>query len=202
MNGALNFFISVWIKFFFLFTPFFALTMFLTMTHGYPYKQRSKLAFQITGAVGLLCFTLFFFGEIVFSLLGITLDAFRIGAGALLFLSAVGLVQTKTMPAAPAPDDDIAVVPLAMPIIVGPATIGTLLVLGAEIANPAQKLLGCLALVLATASVGTLLLLGSFVERILGRKVINILSKVTGLVLASLAAQMIFTGIHNFFVVP
>ncbi|MEI6128070.1 MAG: MarC family protein [Pseudomonadota bacterium] len=199
MSSSLNFFISVWIKFFFLFTPFFALSMFLTMTHGYPETQRRSLAFQITGAVSILCFALYFFGDIVFSLFGITLDSFRIGAGVLLFLSAVSLVQTKAAPGIPSLDEDIAVVPLAMPIIVGPATIGTLLVLGAEIANPAQKILGCLALVLAIICVGLLLLLGSFVERILGSKLINILSKVTGLILASLAAQMIFTGIHNFF---
>jgi multiple antibiotic resistance protein len=197
MQTALDFFISVWIKFFFLFTPFFALSIFLSMTGSYPDAQRRKLALQVTAAVGTLCFLLFFYGTIVFRLFGITLDSFRIGAGALLFVSALGLVQTKVPE--PGSDEDIAVVPLAMPIIVGPATIGTLLVLGAEITNAAQKLLGCLALVLATLSVGALLLAAGFVERLLGKKIINILSKVTGLVLASLAAQMIFTGIRNFF---
>ncbi len=198
MGEMFPFFVSVWLKFFFLFTPFFALTMFLAMTQGYPDTQRRGLALKITGAVSVLCFILFFFGNTVFSLFGITLDAFRIGAGALLFISAVGLVQAKPVSATPDPEDDIAVVPLAMPIIVGPATIGTLLVLGAEISSPTQKLYGCLALLLAIASVGILLLLASYVERMLGKKNINILSKVTGLVLASLAAQMIFTGIRSF----
>lgn len=193
-----SFFVSVWLKFFFLFTPFFALTMFLAMTQGYPDSKRRGLALKISGAVGALCFILFFFGNTVFSLFGITLDAFRIGAGALLFISAVGLVQAKPVSASPNPEDDIAVVPMAIPIIVGPATIGTLLVLGAEIPSSTQKLYGCLALLSAIACVGVLLLLGSYVERILGKTNINILSKVTGLVLASLAAQMIFTGIRSF----
>jgi multiple antibiotic resistance protein len=197
MQTPLDFFISVWIKFFFLFTPFFALSIFLSMTGSYADARRRRLAVQVTAAVGALCFLLFFYGNVVFKLFGITLDSFRIGAGALLFLSAVGLVQAKVPE--PAADDDIAVVPLAMPIIVGPATIGTLLVLGAEITNATQKLLGCLALVLAILSVGLLLLAAGMVERLLGKKIITILSKVTGLVLASLAAQMIFTGIRNFF---
>jgi multiple antibiotic resistance protein len=200
MQIPFDFFVSVWIKFFFLFTPFFALSIFLTMTGSYTETQRRRLAVQVTAAVGALCFLLFFYGNVVFKLFGITLDSFRIGAGALLFLSAIGLVQTKAPE--PGAGDDIAVVPLAMPIIVGPATIGTLLVLGAEITNAAQKLSGCLALLAAILCVGGLLLAAGFVERLLGKKIINILSKVTGLVLASLAAQMIFTGIRNFFITP
>ena len=85
-----------------------------------------------------------------------------------------------------------------MPIIVGPATIGTLLVLGAEAAGTSEKLAGCLALVTATLSVGALLLVGSHIERLMGKKGINILSKVTGLILAALAAQMILTGVRHF----
>lgn len=197
--NELSFFVSVWFKFFFLFTPFFALSMFLSMTKGYPESQRRKLAFQISGAVGVFCLVLFFFGDIVFSLFGITLDAFRVGAGALLFLSAVSLTQTSTATSKPASEEDIAVVPMAMPIIVGPATIGTLLVLGAEIPSAFMKGLGCVALLLAIASVGTILLMASLIERIVGRRGLNILSRLTGLILAALAAQMILVGVKHFF---
>ena len=62
--------------------------------------------------------------------LGITLDGFRIGAGSLLFLSAVSLVGGNRSSHDVAPDVDFAVVPLAIPITVGPASIGTLLILG------------------------------------------------------------------------
>lgn len=194
----LSFFINVWMKFLFLFAPFFSLTMFLSMTTGYGKDQRHKLALQVTGAVGILCFSLFFFGNIVFSLFGITLDAFRVGAGALLFLSAVGLVQTKTVPSNTLQNDDIAVVPLAMPIIVGPAVIGTLMVMGAEITDKTEKLVGCIALGAAILSIGTFLWLSSYFERMLGKKGLTILSKITGLILSALAAQLILTGIKNF----
>ncbi len=196
--SAPGFLFSVWVKFFFLFTPFFALSMFLSLASGYSPARRRKLAIQICLAAGILCFALFFFGNIVFSLLGITLNAFRVGAGALLFLSAVSLVQGRTVAAGNGPDEDIAVVPMAMPVIVGPATVGTLLVLGAEITQAAQRSLGCLALVLAIACLGAVLLLGSTIEQAIGRRGINIMSKVTGLVLAALAAQMILTGVHHF----
>lgn len=198
MADSVNFFISIWMKFFFLFTPFFALSMFLTLTRGYAEPQRRKLAIQVTGSVGVLCFGLYFFGNAVFDIFGITLDAFRVGAGALLFLSAVKLVQTQTSPIEISGDEDIAVIPLAMPVIVGPATIGTLLVIGAEITDTRQMTIGGMALVSAIASVGVLLLVGSVVERVLGRRGLNILSRVTGLVLAALAAQMVLTGVKHF----
>ncbi len=199
MREYIGFFVSVWLKFFFLFTPFFALSMFLTMTKAYDEAQRRKLAIRVTAAVGLLCLVLFFFGDVIFSLFGITLNAFRVGAGALLFLSAVGLVQANPATTRHPEEEDIAVVPLAMPIIVGPATTGTLLVLGAEITDPFHKGIGCLALLIAVFSVGTILLLGSFIERWMGKRGLNILSKVTGLVLAALAAQMVLTGVRQFF---
>ena len=172
--------------------------MFLTMTGGYSEKQRRLLALQVTLAVGVICFILFFYGTNVFQLLAINLDAFRIGSGALLFLSAVSLMQHKAAFPPPTDDDDIAVVPLALPIIVGPATIGTLLVLGAEISGKAQKTAGLLALLAATVSIGILLQLAALIERLLGKKLMTTLSKITGLVLSALAAQMIFTGIVNF----
>ena len=200
MVESVNFFVVIWMKFFFLFTPFFALSMFLTLTSGYTEAQRRKLALQVTGAVGVLCFGLYFFGNTVFAIFGITLDAFKVGAGALLFLSAVQLVQTKQPSPTVDTDADIAVIPLAMPVIVGPATIGTLLVIGAEITDDKKMVVGGIALVAAIVCVGVLLLLGSFVERALGRRGLNILSRITGLVLAALAAQMMMTGVKDFWV--
>jgi multiple antibiotic resistance protein len=136
----------------------------------------------------------------LFALFGITLNSFRIGAGALLFLSAVGLIQGSQTPTNNAGGGDIAVVPLAIPIIVGPATTGTLLVLGAELNGVTAKSLGCLALLFAVVSMGILLLLSSLVQRSLGDRGIVILSKLTGLILAALAAQMIMTGVQGFLI--
>ncbi len=198
MTGNMALFLSVWIKFSFVFTPFFALSMFLSMTEGYSESRRRKLALAVSGAAAVICFLLFFAGNQLFSLFGITLNSFRIGAGALLFLSAVALVQGNTATASANREGDIAVVPLAIPIIVGPATTGTLLVLGAELDGITQKSLGSLALLLALVGLCILLLSGSLIQRSLGNRGIAILSKLTGLILAALAAQMIMTGIQGF----
>ena len=172
----LNFVVSVWLKFFFVLTPFFALSMFLSLTRELDEAAQRLLACRVIAAASLICLILFFFGNILFALFGITLDAFRVGTGALLFLSAVALIGNTPTSTVATIEQDIAVVPLAMPIIVGPATVGTLLVLGAEISGLWRKVAGAVALLLALATVGTLLLLAAALERLLGRRAINILS--------------------------
>jgi multiple antibiotic resistance protein len=138
----MSLFLSLWIKLFFVLTPFFGLTMFLSMTEDYEAPRRRKLALSVAIAVAISCLALFFVGLQIFSILGITVDAFRIGAGVLLMLSGISLVNGKAATAVAAGSDDVAVVPLAIPIFVGPATIGTLLVLGAELDTLTTKMIG------------------------------------------------------------
>ncbi|MDD5482083.1 MAG: MarC family protein, partial [Kiritimatiellae bacterium] len=77
-------------------------------------------------------------------------------------------------------------------------TIGTLLVMGAETTTLNGKTVGFVALLLAVTCVAAILLAGSVLQRILGVRGISILSKLTGLILAALAAQMIMTGVQHF----
>ncbi len=202
MQDSLWYFTSVTIKFFFLLTPFFVLSMFLSMTHGLEAAGRRRLALRVTMAVVATGLILYFFGNAIFTLFGITLDAFRIGAGALLFLSSVDLARgTRSQPSLE-PDGDIAVVPLAIPITVGPATTGALLVMGAESTSGLTRGLGAAGLIAAALAVGSLLFAAASLERWVGKRGLSIMSKLTGLVLAALAAQMIFTGIQHFLLVP
>ena len=202
MQEHLGLFINIWVKFYFLATPFFAVTMFLTLTKGYADSERRKLAGQITLAIGVLVLGMFFFGSLVFKLFGITLDAFRVGGGILLFLSAVQLTQSKTNEPSVSEDEDIVVVPMAMPIIIGPATIGAIMVFGADLSTGVEKGIGSIALICAVLSIGLTLLLASSIKRMLGKKGLKVLSKVTGLILAAISAQMVFVGIRNAFLIP
>ncbi len=192
-------FISLYIKLFFLLTPFFVLTVFLSLTENLDTSARHKLAIRTTISVLIIALILYFAGNPIFATLGITLDGFRVGAGALLFLSAVSLVSGKKQRPEPDEDDvDVAVVPLAIPITVGPATIGTLLILGAELGGTTEKMIGGAALVAACLTVGLLLFSASAVQRIIGRMGLSVMTKITGLVLSAMAAQIVFTGVKNF----
>jgi len=198
MNDYIKFFIEVYTKFFFLLTPFFVLSMFLTFTKDYDSTSRRKIAIKVTVSTLVTCFTVMFFGNFMFSVFGITLDAFRIGAGSLLFLSAVNLVQGKKEQINESDTHDIAVVPLTIPITVGPATIGALIVMSAETSGRLQLTASSLGLTAAVISVGIILFLSSKIKYILGDRGIVIVSKITGVILSAIAAQMVFSGIRNF----
>ena len=112
--------VSVYIKFFFLLTPFFILAVFLALTEKVETRMQRALAGRVTVGIVLTSILLFLFGETIFDLFGITVDSFRIGAGALLFLSAVSLTQGKfSLPSTDSSLMSLAIVPLAIPITIG-----------------------------------------------------------------------------------
>ena len=193
-------FISTFLKIFFIMTPFFVLTMFLTMTQDATVKQRKALALKVTLSVSIVSLILLFFGKYIFTIFGITLDAFRIGAGALLFLTAVDLVKGTEHNSKVGHKDitQLAVVPLSIPMIIGPGTTGILLVMGASFEDTTAVITGCLALLWAVLLIGLMLYTSSFLEKIIGKHGLQVISKITGLILAALSAQIVFTGIKNF----
>jgi multiple antibiotic resistance protein len=191
-------FINDYLKLFFVLTPFFVISMFLTLTQDLDNYAKRRAAIRVTGSVIMISFSLYFFGQYIFTVFGITIDAFRIGAGTLLFLSAVSLVQGTSARQNKNAIDDVTIVPLALPITVGPATTGVLLVMAGEMGSLATIMRSSAALLCAILTVGILLYFSDKLERSLGQRGLVILSKITGLILASLAAQMIFTGAHNF----
>lgn len=197
-----SFILKTFLQFLFLITPFFVLSMFLSMTQGWETVAKKKLAVKVGISAFITCVFLLFFGRWLFAAFDITIDAFRIGGGALLFLSAVGLVNSKIADKAPSDDMDsavsnIAVVPLAIPVTCGPGTIAAVLVIGAESAGITNQLACVIGLVGAFAILTTMLVLSAWVEQKLGRNVIVILSKITGLILSAMAAQLVFTGIKH-----
>jgi len=196
----MDIFISTYLKMFFIMTPFFVLSVFLTVTHDATASERKTLAIKVTTSVIIMSLILVFFGQHIFDIFGITLDAFRIGAGALLFLSAVDLIKGNKDSGKVGNKDisQLAVVPLAIPVTIGPGTIGILLVMGATFDNTSSMIMGSLALICAVITIGFMLYSSSIIEKIIGKQGLLVISKITGLFLAALSAQIIFTGIKNF----
>jgi len=205
----MSLFLNQFLKFFFLMTPFFVLSMYLSMTQDWETKPKRKLALYVGASAFIICTILLFFGRYIFSAFGITLDAFRIGGGALLFLTSVGLVNSNVTDKKPSPQtidpnsgiSSIAVVPLAIPVTIGPGTTGAMLVIGAESTSWQFQIITLAGVALALTVLTIMLAAASWLEEKLGRNTILILSKLTGLVLAAMASQMVFTGIRSFLVV-
>ncbi len=191
-------FFNIYLKFFFLLTPFFLLSTFLSMTRDTEAGERKKIALKVTLSIVMISIILLLIGNQIFYIFGITINSFRIGTGVLLFLSAITLVQGSDRLPQKDMSEHISVVPLAIPVAVGPATTGALLVMGVDLPGTWEKIIGGGALIAAILSVGLLLYLGGSIERIVKRQGLIILSKITGLILAALAAQMVMAGTLGF----
>ena len=177
-----NMFIGMVVQFFFLLTPFFVLSLFVSLTSGMELPRQRKLAVRTTLAVMTIVLIIYLLGDRIFGYLGIE------------------VVRSSGTPSGTRQcddDGDIAVVPLAIPYTVGPGTIGTLLTMGASADSARLRVTQIAGIVIAVLIMGLLLYFSAALERLLKKKGLNILSKLTGLFLAALASQLIFTGIRN-----
>ena len=189
---------SLYLKMLVLYSPFFVLSCFLGLTPGYSVKERKKLAWKVALGTLIASVLLYLFGQTIFEIFGITADAFRIGAGSVLFISALGMAQGKPAVQADNVNQDVTIVPLTIPLTVGPGTIGALLVMGISQPDWGDKLVAILGISIASATVGAVLYLSDRVERLLGQQGLQILSRLMGLLVCALAAQIIFTGVKGY----
>jgi multiple antibiotic resistance protein len=189
--------------------PFAAVPFFLAMTAEHTLDERRETAKR--AAIGLILILAGFglAGVLVFRLLGISIPAFKIAGGMLLLLLAVDMVRTRPSPAritqpevdAGAAKEDVAIVPLAMPLLAGPGSIATVIVLmGPARTDHWWRGLPVLGAIVVTGVATYLVLAGaSRVERVLGRTGMNILDRVAGLLLAAIALQFILDGVAEAF---
>jgi len=198
-NKMTTLFISLTIKLFFLLTPFFVLSVFLSMTEYMTKVEQRRVAIRTTLSVMVISLVLYFAGNPIFSTLGITLDGFRIGAGSLLFLSAVSLVSGKRSSQEAAPDVDFAVVPLAIPLLSGPGAISTVIVYAYKAKGPLAYLITSAGILLIGLAIYLSLLAAPYIAKKLGRTGINIITRIMGLILAAISVEFITTGLKNIF---
>ena len=189
---------SLYLKMLVLYSPFFVLSCFIALSRGYTQNERKRLALKVGLGTLIASVTLYLFGKYIFTLFGITIDAFRIGAGTVLFISALGMAQGKLAVQSDNVNQDVTIVPLTIPITVGPGTIGALLIMGAADIEWDDKAITVGAIILASATVALVLYLANQFERLLGDQGLQIVSRLMGLFVCALAAQIIFTGIRNY----
>lgn len=187
--------------------PIGLLPIFLSLTGAQPSHaaRRTALLAVSVAAGALLLFALI--GEAMLGALGITLPAFRVAGGLLLFLIALEMLfgqrsarksqaAARAVPGDEAPHD-VAVFPLAVPLICGPGAIASILLLMSQ----APGWLDALAVLLATAAVLALTLLMFLLGARLAERVTPVLTDIAtrllGMLLAALAVQFVFDGLRE-----
>lgn len=187
----------------FIVDPIGVVPLFVAMTaNDTPEKCRAMARRACLTATGVLSFFALF-GTVVFQVFGVTLAAFRVAGGLLLMLTALDMLRaqhpgTKTSAAETEEgltQDDIAIVPLAMPLLAGPGAIATVMVLMAQHGAGLEAGVPVLASIFITMGIAYLTLRSAqAIKRVLKQTGIAILERIFGLILAAIAVQFVFEG--------
>lgn len=172
-----------------------------------PAPERRRVALNGTVIATGVILVFAFAGEYLFRALGISISAFSIAGGALLFLLAINMVlvqrtglssTTVSEDREAVSKDDITVFPLAIPLLAGPGALTSILLLMSRVEGnlPAQiGIVGVVLMVMALAAVA--LMSSSRLVHLLGVTGVNVIGRVFGIILAALAVQFILNGIRT-----
>ena len=211
-------FISIFVVYFVVIDPIGMVPLFVALTGGL--SSRAKLRMAIEGpfiaAVVLVFFAVF--GAQLLTYLGISLIAFKIGGGLLLFQVAIDMLSSKrlqrkqkTVSNAPHKQDtdnqqqaqqdteaaDISsVYPLAIPLLAGPAAIVSVMVVTSDTAtNPETRLIGLAALCTTLLLSAVLLCLTATLGRFINTKAADVVTRIMAILLAALSVQYVLDGL-------
>ncbi|GDY12575.1 UPF0056 inner membrane protein [Planctomycetota bacterium] len=188
-------------------SPFGAVPLFLPMTANDGLSRRRRTALFAAATAGVVLAGTAVVGEAVLAFFGISLDAFRIAGGALLFLYGMDLVQMKTprMRTSQAEiqsgveKEEVGIIPLGIPMLAGPGAVASVLVLR----SGSSALLPLLvAIALLTATIAACLLAAAKLERWLTPVALGVLVRIEGLLLAAIAVQMVLTALRDLKALP
>ena len=202
-------FLSAFVTFFVVIDPPGCAPIFAGLTKGASGTQRHGMAVRSTAIASVVLLVFALVGEKLLDTLGISLDAFRIAGGIMVFLIALEMVFEKrterregradeiSRKAAEEhrPIEDISVFPMAIPMIAGPGSIATIMLLVSRSHGIEQTAIVVAAMAAVLVLTLAALLAAGPIMRVLGPKLEAMISRVLGVLLAALAAQFVIDGI-------
>ena len=199
--------IKIILAFVVLINPFSALGLFLSITNGCTTQDRKRVA-QITCLTVLITICFFtLLGESLLKLLGISVGSFQVAGGILVFLIAINMMNGGGNPVKPNEDEvevnssltASAVVPLAIPMMIGPGGISTVIIYSSQVKG-AFEVGTILAAGLCISMFCYLSLMAAGrISRFLGDTGLNILSRIMGMLLAAVAVEILVSGLRTIF---
>jgi multiple antibiotic resistance protein len=176
--------------------------MFIALTRGMSVERRRAMATRACVIAAILLLLFGVAGEAVLGFIGISMPAFRIAGGILLFLTALDMLferRTQRREGQHAETDhDPSVFPLATPLIAGPGAIASVILLVGQSGPGWGGTVAVLALMLGMIAVTWLFLLASpLLERMLGRTGTVVITRLLGMLLAALSVQFVIDGVRG-----
>ncbi len=204
----IDLFISAFVTLFVVIDPPGCAPIYASLTTGASVAQRRSMAVRATVIAGFILIFFAMFGEGLLSFLHIDLDSFRIAGGIMLFIIAIDMVfekrterreqRAEKVKATPEVED-VSVFPMAMPMLAGPGSIASVMLLVSQNngLDRAMVIFAALLLVLLL-TLAALLMAGPFM-RLIGNKGEAVITRLLGVLLAALAAQFVIDGLKASF---
>jgi multiple antibiotic resistance protein len=190
---------------FFVVDPLAVLPIFLAMTANESPEQKRATALRAAITCGITLTVFAAAGTLIFRFFGITLGAFKIAGGVLLFLVALDMMQARQSRTKSTPEEekegiekaDVAIIPLAIPLLSGPGSIATVMVLMSRHATFVYTIPVFISILL-TALITWLMLRGAgWIERHLSKTFMNVVMRIMGLILAAISVEFVIAGIKD-----
>ena len=201
-------FISAFVTFFVVIDPPGCAPIFSSLTAGTDAAHRRAMAIRSVLVASGILLVFAVFGEDLLGALGISLDAFRVAGGIMLFLIALDMVfekrterrENRAQDVKDNPEhEDISIFPMAIPMIAGPGSIASVMLLMAKSNGLTESLIVLSALGAMLVLTLISLLLAGPLMKLLGYRVEAMITRILGVVLAALAAQFVIDGIKASF---
>jgi multiple antibiotic resistance protein len=204
----IDLFVSAFITFFVVIDPPGCAPIYASLTHGANAAQRRSMAIRATGVATIILLVFALFGEKLLAALHIELNSFRIAGGIMLFLIALDMVfekrtqrrEERAQKIIETPEiEDVSIFPMAMPMIAGPGSIASIMLLMSQ--NEGLDRAAVIICALAAVLLLTLLALlaAGPLMRLLGSQVEAVITRLLGVLLGALAAQFVVDGLRSSF---
>ena len=199
-----NFIITTFVALFVVIDPIGLAPLYIALTTGLSAHKRRAIAIRATLVATGILLVFSIFGENILSFIGISMPAFRIAGGILLFITALDMLferrqkRREDQADEEDDDDDPSVFPLAIPLISGPGAIAAVILL-VDQADGITGYFSVIAALLAVLGIVFLFFLSATaLERALGKTGINVVTRLLGMLLAALSVQFVLDGLRSF----
>ena len=204
MDQYLQFALVTFASVLFIVDPIAVVPTYLVITHGQSSEQRKITARRACLAAGLILVVFALAGGRIFGLFGITMPAFRIAGGLILWLVAMDMLHGNRSTQEGVAEitegqakEDVAVTPLAMPMLAGPGAISTVMVLSGQARTTSQTITVYVSIALTLIISWITLRLAERLVKRMGQTGIRVMTRIMGLLLAAIAVQFVITGVRE-----
>lgn len=187
--------------------PFAAVPIFLGLTGHMPRAEQRRTALRAAFTCFVVLTTFGLFGALLFRFFGVTLPAFKIAGGILLFGVGLDMMNAKASETRGTAEEqkeaetksDVGLIPLGLPLLSGPGAIATVMVFAAQAKTVPEHVAISTAVLLISVLAYIILVSSSFFAKVLGQTGLNVIARVMGLILAAVAIQFVLDGLREAF---